>query len=83
MPIVLGVDSSFAVQRSGSVGRSNGELLEDALEHDATLSNSIEISIFAIGIDHAIGIHHGSVHAPLKTIGMVGNAGNGPIRVAD
>src|SRR6476646_4411987 len=82
MPIILGVNSSRAVQGSGSIGRANGELLEDVLKHHASLANGVEVSIFAVGVDGAVGVHHRGVHAPLKAVGMVGNAGDAPIGIA-
>src|SRR5256885_12633100 len=82
VPIVLRIDSSVGVHGCRSISRTNSKLLEDVLNERASLANGVEVAVFAIGIGHAIGIHHGCVHAPLKTVGMVGNAGDRPIRIA-
>ena len=62
--------------------QANGKLLEDMLNEGASLSNGVEIAVFTVGINHTICVHHGRVHAPLKAIGMVGNASNGSVRIA-
>src|SRR5258708_113517 len=82
MPVVLGVNPSRAVQGRGSIGRAKGELLEDLLNQDTSLANRVKISIFAVGVDRSVRVHHGGIHAPFKSVGMVGNAGDGPIGIA-
>src|SRR5580765_4017551 len=82
MPIVLGVNPSIAVNGSGSISRANGELLEDVLNQDAALPDSVEVAVFAIGINHAVRIHHCSVHAPFKAVRIGSLAADGPIRIA-
>src|SRR5262245_49186914 len=82
MPIVLGIDPSIAVDRSRSIGCANGKLLEDVLNQNTALADGVEVAVFAVGVDRTVGIHHSGVHAPLKAVGMVGNTGDCPIRIA-
>src|ERR1051326_7973160 len=82
VPIVLRVDSSVVVHGCGRISRTDGKLLEDVLNKGPSLSDSVEISVFTVGIDHAICINHGRVHAPLKTVRVVRNTGQAAVRIA-
>src|SRR5882672_1554725 len=82
MPIVSGVNSSIAIERSGRVRRAYGQLLEDVLHQDAALANCVEVTVFTVGIDHAVPVHRSGIHAPFKTVGMVGDAADRPVRIA-
>ena len=52
------------------------------LNEGASLADGVEIAVFTVGINHAICVHHRCVHAPFKTVGMVGNAGYAAVRIA-
>src|SRR5258708_11841135 len=81
MAIVLRIDPAVVVQRGRSISGANGELLEDVLNQDTSLPNSVEVTVFTVGVDCAVGIHHGGIHAPLKAVRVVGNAGNRSISI--
>jgi hypothetical protein len=52
------------------------------LNEGASLANGVKIAVFTIGINHTVGVNHSRVHAPFKTVRMVGNAGDRPIGIA-
>src|SRR5882724_4495895 len=68
VPIVLGINPAIVVERCRSVCGPYGKLLEDVLNQDTSLSDRVEVSILAIGIDRAICVHHRRVHAPFKAV---------------
>jgi hypothetical protein len=82
MAVILRVDPPVAVQRSRRVSRAQSKLLEYLPCQNAALPYGIEISILAVGVDYAIGIHYNGIYAPLKSIWMIGNAGNRAVGIA-
>src|SRR6266481_2005489 len=80
MAVVLGIYPSFGVQRGRRVRRSDGQLLEDALQEDASLADGVQVAVFAVGVYHAVGIDDGRVHAPFEAIRMVGLATERTVR---
>src|SRR5262249_16571051 len=82
MPVVLGVNPAVVVDGSWRIGCTNGQLLEDTLNLHTSLPDGVEIAVFAVGVDHAVSVYHRGIHAPLKAVGMVGNARDGAVGIA-
>src|SRR5260370_7050800 len=82
MPCVLRVNLSICANRNGSVGGTERELLEDLLLEGAPLVDCEKVAILAIAVDDAVCVDGRSVDTPLERVGMIGDAGDGPIRFA-
>src|SRR5881397_3663794 len=62
---VLRVNFSVTAQRRRRVSRAQRQLLEDLLLQGPTLVDREQVAVFAVGVDHAVGVNRRSVDAPL------------------
>src|SRR5258708_18673105 len=78
---VLRVDLAVPTQRGWSVGRAEGQLLEEFLPQRSPLVDGVEVAVFTVCVHDAIGVNHRRVDAPLERVGVVGDAGDGSVRI--
>ena len=80
---ILRVDLSIRADRDGVIGGAEREIQEETLCQDAPLRDRVEVPIFAVRIDDSVRVDRDVVDAELESVGVVRDAGDRIVRVAD